>query len=298
MLYPWHQPQFEQLSIRAANQRLHHGLLLHGSAGTGKHHFAEYLATYLLCQNKGKTHCGECQSCQLVKASSHPDWHVITTDKQIGVDAVRQAIGKLSATSQLGGAKTLIIYHAERITESAANALLKTLEEPTERTYIILVSHLISRLLPTVLSRCEKIKLPSPDADTCKRWLESQGFSSVDDTLIRYYQCAPLSIAEALQDDNELRFDEFITSLTALRSDQKDALALAAQWQEHAERVTGWLQHWLTDQNLQHYSNDMWALYQHSIDAKRQLLNPGINKLALLSELFMQVAQSGKQEKR
>ena len=103
--------------------------------------------------------------------------HVTTEKSQIGVDAIRQTISKVSQTAQLSGNKVVIISQVELMSESASNALLKTLEEPTANTYLLMTSNESQRLLPTILSRCEKRNIALPSFEQSCDWLSAQGVS-------------------------------------------------------------------------------------------------------------------------
>lgn len=292
-MYPWFSQQFAQLSERIASNKLHHALLLQGIAGIGKAQFALELAKYLLCSDKQQQHpCGVCQACNLYKAGSHPDLHIVESEKQIGVDLIRAAIQKLSGTAQLSGAKVLVMFDAHSMTESSSNALLKTLEEPTYNTFLLLVSSKPERLLPTILSRCERLLLPSPGKEACRQWLSEQGITDVDPQLLEIYAASPLILLEELQQQG-LDYEQFSQDLQALLTQRAGVIDVAAQWQTEAEKAVKWLQHWLTIR-MKHgseYQDVLWALHQSCIKANQQMLNPGINKSLQLSLLLTQVQQ-------
>ncbi|MDP5040433.1 MAG: DNA polymerase III subunit delta', partial [Paraglaciecola sp.] len=179
---------------------MHHALLLQGSLGIGKTEFAKEFASYVLCAKSSPDHaCGECQSCLLQRAGSHPDFHEVLSEKQIGVDQIRDAIKKLSGSAQLSGAKVLIIYAAHTMTEASANALLKTLEEPTSNTFLLLVTDKAERLLPTIISRCERILMPPPSLSQTQSWLLTQWQDPVDEEFVQLYAHAPLILLDELQ---------------------------------------------------------------------------------------------------
>ena len=136
---PWLAERYQQLVQRFQTSKLHHGILLSGPQGVGKRELADAMMQAILCLHPSSGGpCGECQSCKLIEAGTHPDRYLLESDKQLGVDAIREAIGKLNTTAQIGRHKVLIIPAAERMTEAASNALLKTLEEPTDNTYLLL----------------------------------------------------------------------------------------------------------------------------------------------------------------
>ncbi|MCP2073731.1 UNVERIFIED_ORG: DNA polymerase-3 subunit delta' [Pseudomonas lini] len=170
--YPWQEGLWQQLAGRAQHA---HAYLLHGPAGIGKRALAERLMASLLCQRPGAANaCGECKSCLLLKAGSHPDNYVLEpeeADKAIKVDQVRDLVSFVVQTAQMGGRKVVLIEPVESMNINAANALLKSLEEPSGDTVLLLVSHQPSRLLATIKSRCVQQACPLPSEAMSLQWL-------------------------------------------------------------------------------------------------------------------------------
>nr|WP_189672447.1 DNA polymerase III subunit delta' [Pseudomonas sp. SWRI154] len=152
-----------------------HAYLLHGPVGIGKRALAERLMASLLCQAPTALDaCGECKSCMLLRAGSHPDNYVLEpeeADKAIKVDQVRDLVSFVVQTAQMGGRKVVLIEPVESMNINAANALLKSLEEPSGDTVLLLVSHQPSRLLPTIKSRCVQQACPLPSEAISLQWL-------------------------------------------------------------------------------------------------------------------------------
>lgn len=172
---PWQADLWRSL----AGRRQHaHAYLLHGPAGIGKRQLAEQLMAGLLCQqpNAGLA-CGSCRGCHLLAAQTHPDHFILEpeeADKAIRVDQVRQLVGFVTQTAQLGGRKVVLLEPAEAMNLNAANALLKSLEEPAGDTVLLLISHQPSRLLPTIKSRCVQQACPLPGRQQSLNWLALQ----------------------------------------------------------------------------------------------------------------------------
>lgn len=291
MIYPWFESLFYQLGERIHAGQLHHGLLLLGPQGLGKRELAEELAGYLLCQQPQAQRCGQCQSCQLFNAASHPDFYQIQSDKQIGVDDIRQAGTKLSGMAQLSGAKVLIIHQAHTMTESASNALLKTLEEPGQGTYLLLTSNKPERLLATILSRCEKIRLPKPDSAQTQSWLQAQQLTA-EPELLAMYGSSPLQLKALLEDSGGPDYAGFKQQLAEVIEGKKDALELANAWQEQADRLLSWLQFDLLQRLKQQPRDDrLWHLSTQCTKAKTQVSNPGLNKALLLNTVLQSLTQ-------
>ncbi|SEM70258.1 DNA polymerase III, delta prime subunit [Pseudomonas sp. ok272] len=170
--YPWQDGLWQHLAGRPQHA---HAYLLHGPAGIGKRALAERLMARLLCQRpEGLEACGQCKSCLLLKAGSHPDNYILEpeeADKAIKVDQVRDLVSFVVQTAQMGGRKVVLIEPVEAMNVNAANALLKSLEEPSGDTVLLLVSHQTSRLLPTIKSRCVQQACPLPSEAMSLEWL-------------------------------------------------------------------------------------------------------------------------------
>ena len=192
MIHAWNEAVWAALP---AFERLPPVLMLSGANGIGKSQFARALAQALLCTAGSATRlpCGHCPACRLFASANHPDYRVLepaaTGDDEdaaeeggkskasarwIKVDAVRGLSDFLALTSHLGGRKVVLIDPAERLHPSAANAMLKTLEEPSN-TQFILVTAQPARVPATVRSRCVRVPLPMPDQAVACDWLRSQG---------------------------------------------------------------------------------------------------------------------------
>ncbi|WP_375739630.1 DNA polymerase III subunit delta' [Pseudomonas boanensis] len=171
-VYPWQEGLWSQL---AGRPRHAHAYLLHGPAGIGKRAMAERLMAFLLCQSPDRLQaCGRCKACMLLSAGTHPDAFVLEpeeADKAIRVDQVRELVGFVVQTAQLGGRKVVLLEPAEAMNLNAANALLKSLEEPSGDTVLLLISHQPSRLLPTIKSRCVQQACPLPSESQSLTWL-------------------------------------------------------------------------------------------------------------------------------
>lgn len=173
--FPWQDALWQQLAGRTQHA---HAYLLHGPAGIGKRALAERLMARLLClKPDGLNACGQCKSCHLLAAGTHPDTYVLEpeeADKAIRVDQVRELVGFVVQTAQLAGRKVVLIEPVESMNINASNALLKSLEEPSGNTVLLLISHQPSRLLPTVKSRCVQQACPLPSPAQSQSWLKQK----------------------------------------------------------------------------------------------------------------------------
>ena len=151
-----HQQQLQVLENAVQRQRVAHAYLFEGPDGIGKKRTAMAFARIILCEKTNG--CGQCDACITTNAGSHPDFHLVDTDKDtIKIELIRTLQSQLVLRSYSGRGKICIIDNADLMTREAANALLKTLEEPIAGTLIILVSSHSEVLLPTILSRCQQL---------------------------------------------------------------------------------------------------------------------------------------------
>src|SRR5690349_609873 len=194
----------ETLSNAAQGHGMTHAWLFTGPPGSGRSNAAIALAAALQCEQGG---CGECHECHTVVAGSHADVSVVRTEKlSIGVDEVRDLVRR-SALAPVGRRwQILIVEDADRLTEQANNALLKAIEEPTDRTVWMLCAPTVEDLLPTIRSRCRLVTLSTPSTDEVADFLVRT--AGVDGALASY--CARASQghigrARALARDEDAR---------------------------------------------------------------------------------------------
>jgi len=195
-IYPWNEPLWRMLPER---DRLRPVMLLTGPAGVGKAAFAMAMAHGLLCSqpDAARHACGRCPACRLALAGNHPDLRVLggedeqEDDNRVGgeggpttttkgsrwikVGSVRQLADFLAFSAHLGGRKVVVVDQADRLHPSAANAMLKTLEEPPSLTHFLLVSGRAARLPATVRSRCVTLTFALPGVELGVKWLREQG---------------------------------------------------------------------------------------------------------------------------
>ncbi|MCW0503997.1 DNA polymerase III subunit delta' [Aeromonas piscicola] len=247
-MYPWLIPDWHALSQTAQAGRLGHAWLLLGDPGLGKEQLAERLARLHLCQQPDRGEpCGQCHSCQLFDKGHHPDLGTVTVDsKTIGVEAIREICARLQNSAQLGRGKVVIIPDAERMTESAANALLKTLEEPAGDSLLLLIASQVSRLLPTILSRCHKHVCQLPTEGETVRWLAEQGHQA---TLaqVRICQVAPLRVLRYIEEQQDGKRRELLESFVSLSLTPTRATHVCSQLADETQVRLHWLQLFLCD---------------------------------------------------
>jgi DNA polymerase-3 subunit delta' len=205
-LYPWQRRQWLRVLSQFQQNRLPHALLLSGPSGLGKSQFAEQLAHLLLCKTPHETACGSCSGCRLISANNHPDLFKLSPEeagKNIKIDQIRELTTALHQTGQRAGFQVAIINPAEALNKAAANALLKTLEEPEGQVMLLLVSSQPGKLPPTITSRCQGISF-SATADV-RLWLKEQleqiqSTTNVD-LLLKMAENAPLRAFDLAQNN-------------------------------------------------------------------------------------------------
>jgi DNA polymerase-3 subunit delta' len=171
---PWLQPTCDRLRGAWAQGRLSHALLIEGGRGRGGDWLARWAAALTHCRAPVAP-CLGCGDCARVFADQQPDVHVVSPEedsREIRIDQVRALIGEFALTRHASGRKVAILAPADRLNRNAANALLKTLEEPTSDSLLLLVAAQPSRLPATVRSRCLRLRLPRPARDVALDWLE------------------------------------------------------------------------------------------------------------------------------
>lgn len=248
MNLPWLAPQKAALNRALDSDRLGHAPMLLGSPGVGKRALAAWLVRRLLClkPDAGEP-CGSCRACELIEASAHPDFFdlgLLEDKSEILVDQVRDFIVSLSLTPSLGRSRVGLISPADRLNRNAANALLKTLEEPAGNVWLVLVVDSERRLPATVLSRCQRRYVAVPDRAGALDWLTLRHGDR---------DAAACASALTLADGAPLLADGWLTgagleqglavrdALVGVLRGGADEAALIAEWQQVPELIWPWL---------------------------------------------------------
>ncbi len=243
---PWHQAP--RATLAALRERGSHALLLHGPVGTGKWDLAMSFAHDLLCErgSPSTTACGACPSCVLLAAGNHPDLRVVVPEamaarrpgaamdseeatevgaeassarakpsREIKIDQVRELASLTAMSTHRGGCRVIVLAPAESLNLPAANALLKSLEEPPEETVFLLVSDQMDRCLPTIVSRCALVRVVAPPRAIALQWLHAQGLGA--DAAQRLTEAGGAPLAAMRTDDQALTADLHASLLHLLR---------------------------------------------------------------------------------
>ena len=265
--FEWHKTELGQLLARRAS--IGHALLIHGPEGVGKLAFAMALAQSLLCEkaDPGEFACGACAACGWFTAGNHPDFRCVEpeslveerrqgsededTEKEKGggghfitVDQVRALGALLEVSAHRGGAKVIVLHPAESLNIQAANALLKSLEEPPGESHFLLVAHRPGCIPPTVLSRCRRVPLGKPEKTAAVAWLQGAGIDQPE-TALAHAGGAPLLARELAGGEY---WEQRGALLASLSRGDFDALATAERIRDYrAPAVLACLQKWTFD---------------------------------------------------
>ncbi len=225
--------------------------LLTGSQGLGIFSLAEQFGRSLMCNAASSEPCGFCHGCDLMQSGNHPDYHVIKPEKEgkaITVDQIRQCNRIAQESSQLSGYRLFVIEPAEAMNESAANALLKTLEEPPEKCVFILIASKANALLPTIVSRCQQIAIPDPQPDVVATWLTNEVTKEVPEFAAHINGNAPVKTKQFIEQDGVKQYLEIeITFLSAVKGDVVATLQCVKKLNEQPIQRLTWLWYLLTD---------------------------------------------------
>ena len=278
MIYPWQVTDWSRITRNP--EQSHHGMLLTGRSGIGKREFALQYCQYLLCHrsspDQGES-CGNCQNCRLFVAGTHPDFHVLTTQTEvvngrsmlisrysdryqdsrdrkakpgqiISIDQIRLLIDRIVTHPHISAIRVALILPADAMNISAANALLKLLEEPPSGTVFVLVTADPDRLPATIRSRCMGHAMATPEQQTAMNWLEQELTRESSLIALKLASGGPVD-AKILADEGLLEIHKnYLEGLTGLLSGRVPALELESQLSKmDFDRILIWLQQFVID---------------------------------------------------
>jgi DNA polymerase-3 subunit delta' len=248
---PWLLQAQERVRQAHAKGRLPHSLLLLSVPGLGAELLANWIGAFTLCESPGKRPCSACASCRLLMADSHPDHHLIALEEgsqQIKVEQVRELMEPLALKSYRGGYKVAVIEDAETLNTNGANAFLKTLEEPTADTVLIMIARPNHRLPATISSRCLRLQLRAPPRAAAIAWLEEHsGAKQPWTAALTLTGGAPL-LAKQLDAAALAALDEEMRSCVGQLAAGSIDISLAAErWlRSNPQLRITWLENWIT----------------------------------------------------
>jgi DNA polymerase III subunit delta' len=249
---PWLKDAQQRMRTAFQAGRLPHSLLLLSAPGLGAERLADWITALALCESPGERPCDSCASCRLLRSDTHPDVHAVRLEEdaqQIKVDQVRELIDSLTLKSYRGGYKVGVIEGAEALNANGANAFLKTLEEPSARTMLIMIARPNHRLPATIASRCLRLSLRPPSTDAAIEWLKANSAAAAQrwDAALALAGGAPL-LAMQLDAEGLSEIDaDMRRSMAELSQGSVDITLLADRWVRSSPgvRIT-WLENWIT----------------------------------------------------
>jgi DNA polymerase III subunit delta' len=252
---PWLVDHWSRLSSARQSGRLSHALLVSGPPGVGKRHLAELLAHSLLCHDHrpNEVACGRCADCRLLKGDNHPDLVRVGPDpeaksEEIPIAAVRALVERGALTPGRGAWKVTLIDPADHLNAAAANALLKTLEEPSGNALICLITEHAGRLPATVRSRCQQVCVPIPTLEQSVSWLAGKLPDADIGLRLRLAHGAPLRALSELDEHLLLQRRDRLAGFLAIARGDRDPVTEAAAWNGLGPRLClDWLATWLVD---------------------------------------------------
>ncbi len=279
MPYPWLQLDAEKLAEQLADDRLPHALLVVGGKGLGAPALIQWLEALLLCQTRSaREPCGQCRSCTLLRATNHADsLHLMPEGKVqlIKVDAVRHMLQFSQGTPQLGTRQVVVLEQADALNLAASNALLKVLEEPPSGTFILLQTDDPARLLPTIRSRVQWLRLSGPDAEAGQSWLAEQGVDAARIPLLLSLAdgqpCRALDMADPdYLNQRQVWLDALSQQVMA---PQRSLQNIDALIKAEPEPVLHVWRDWIADaQRLLHSGDDDWVRNRDQLDTLSRAL--------------------------
>ncbi|MGZ8903554.1 MAG: DNA polymerase III subunit delta' [Methylobacter sp.] len=319
-LLPWQQQNWNHLCNYRLQKRIPQALLITGHKGLGKLQLAHQFAFSLLCEKPQASGlcCGHCHSCLLLNAGTHPDLIQIMPDepgKPITIDQIRNLITQLTLKPQFDYHRVVVINPADLMNIKSANAFLKCLEEPTERTIIVLITDKPTYLPATIVSRCQKLSITAPDKQTVLTWLKQQTSQDNAELLLSLAQDAPLLALNYGNNGNITVRNNCFNTWIAIAQQRSHPVVIAENWYKLPESpLIFWITSWIIDlikcsyqakpnslynpdlfESLQKLSQklDLKALYKlyDLLLITRQRLDTQINKHIMYEEILIQWAE-------
>ena len=211
-------------------------VIINGTAGVGKKALVSDIVPVMLCAKSNQAACGECQSCRLNQAGHHPDvLTVVPENNVVKVGMIRQLTEFFVSTPHCSKHKIAVIHQAHLMNNSAANALLKVLEEPPASGTLFLLSEAKHHLLPTIRSRCISldVSVQQAAASEVKGWLMAQHQNEADvDAVLSLMPGVPFAALDCLKSGSLAELQSFLSDCYAVFSGQESLVNVAKKWHE------------------------------------------------------------------
>lgn len=293
-LYPWLETSYTFWDNTIQRRSIPTATLLVAKPGMGTKTLVKKMAASALCRSEHKP-CGFCHGCALFAADNHPDFHLVEPEKgakSINVEQIRSVNRLAQESSQLGGYRVIAITSAHRMNESAANALLKTLEEPSGNCCFILVTRKVSQLLPTIVSRCQQIAIPEPDQEKVTTWASDQVKAPIPPYIVKLNGYAPLSVVDFMMDKQDKAFDQLSKQfIQFLNQPNSELIELSKMIIKETEQHLTWLWYLLTDAQKYHFSVEQMDAIPHSASVSQLCTYPILYQQTQALTLLLQKLQ-------
>ncbi len=326
---PWHQEPWARTLQQIDSGKAPHAFLISAQAASGKRYFAKMLAHRLLCHRPLPTSaCGKCSACLLSAAGNNPDLILVQAlekSKVIRIDQIRDLRHFLETSSHSFGKRVIILDTAETLNISAANALLKGLEEPPQDAMFLILSDRPKAVMATISSRCRPLKLASPNSTEATDWLRTQIPSAAGEDIdfaLDYAQGRVFTALAMLEDETRTLHESIGDDLLSLIRQQSLATKVATRYQKNnCIEVLNILSYWLgalskfeltgqrqfikgralqevaqvmatTHSQTRALARDLMTLYRQVSEAQTQIAgvsNPNLQ--LMLEDLLMQLQQ-------
>ncbi|MCK6262091.1 DNA polymerase III subunit delta' [Vibrio sp. ZSDE26] len=294
-LYPWLEETWQLWKRNLENDTFTNSTLLIARDGLGADQLVDHFSKALMCTNDKSGACGFCHSCGLMLSSNHPDVHFITPEKagkNISVDQIRQCNHTAQESSQLSGYRLFVIHPAEAMNESAANALLKTLESPANQCLFLLVTEKKEQLLPTIVSRCQQWTIKSPSSEDASSWVSNRLKRDIPRYAALLNENAPLKLETFIEQGHLERYASIENAMLSMAKGEDSFLVLLKPLSDGGIDALQWLWHLLCEAQKAHFEvcedSGVTAAQQLSESMSYDLLYQQSQRLCQLIEQLRQ----------
>lgn len=277
---PWIVESVNEVKSTLARGRLGHAVLATGTAGIGLDQLGPMLAKTILCEQASNSaeRCS-CRSCVLLAAGNHPDFLTVSREADAGVikiKQVRELIDFLQITSHYGK-RVVVVNEADTLNLNGANALLKTLEEPVNNAFLILLTEQPQRLLPTIQSRCQRLVVRSPSRQESDALFLAQGEADLNEYIRGRYSDRPIQLLQWIEDGSVDRLKQWINVLAVEARANIDVLKSAATFAkvDPKQLVNWWVDYvtWLASQDRPNNAIGVHEFYQLLLAEKHRIVS-------------------------
>jgi len=305
MIYSWHKETWDKFVKARTHGHLPHALLLSGVGGIGKLALAKSMVKSLLClKPENYQACDNCQGCKTYESDANPDYlqvELLEGKQQIGVDQIRQIANFLNYTRSFNAYRVILLNPAERMNKNAANSLLKSLEEPTNNTVIILLTESLGSIIPTIKSRCQLLPIATPTKKQSIDWLQAyEPVISNPESALEIANGKPLYAIDI--DENIVKSrEELAVDILDITLENKSISEIAKKWEKFdLTSLLNWQITWVQSyiKNTQNItstqlkikekipSSHQWELYQ-ALLVQKGLVHTSVNTLIFVENMLI-----------